>query len=192
MRININEFLLYSISAALITCGVGIFLPFHTNFHFADWSLYRYLFLIILANLLFVVLKRYSYSKAYTITSLVLSALMFFLETRVNYIFSFKVFPFVISGIFVTGFIVLFLVRANWNIVFLMNCVLIFIYVNWLGLSYVNPLSSHIPTLSGMIKHNVNGMFNLRGIGYFISNIGIIIALVTGILSTILVRRNKG
>jgi hypothetical protein len=154
------------------------------------WSLYRYLLLIIVVNLLFVIIKKYS--KAYIITSLVLSALMLFLETRMNYIYSFKVFSFVISGIFITGFIVLLLLKANWSIILLMNCVLIFIYVNWLGLSYVNPLSSHLPTLSEMIVQNINDMFSLRGIGYFISNIGAIIALVAGIILTILIRRNEG
>ena len=126
----------------------------------------------------------------YKVASICLSVFMVLLDNRMNYIFRLNIFPVFISGIFAFAFIVLLLVRANWNIVFIVNCIFIFIFLNWLGLSYVNPLSSYVPSLSGMIIKNINGLFELRGVGYFISNIGVVSAIVFELVCTILNRTN--
>ena len=185
----INKIFTVTILSALAVCGIGTFLPFHSGVHLMDWILYKYLFLIVLVNFLFVFFKRHI--KLYKIVSLALSVFMVFLDSRMNYISRINVFLLYISGIFVTIFIVLLLVRANWNTVFLFNCIFIFIFVNWLGLSYINPFSSYLPSLSEMIINNINELFELRGTGYFISNTGVIIAIVFDLLYIILNRPNK-
>ena len=184
----INKIFKVTILSALAVCGIGTFLPFHSAVHLMDWKLYNYLFLIVLMNFLFIFFKRHI--MLYKIVSLGLSVFMVLLDSRMNYIASVNIFQVFISGIFIIAFIVLLLVRAKWNTVFLVNCVFIFIFVNWLGLSYINPFSSYLPSLSETIIKNINALFKLRGIGYFISNIGVIVAIVFELLHLILNRTN--
>ncbi|MFZ5986762.1 MAG: hypothetical protein ACOYWZ_06525 [Bacillota bacterium] len=185
---KINRIFTVVILIALAICGIGTFLPFHSRFHFMDWRVYNYLFLIVLVNFLFVFLKKHT--MLYKIISLCLSVFMVLLDSRMNYISRVNIFPLFISGIFVIAFIILLLVRASWNTVFIVNCVFIFTFLNWLGLVYINPFSSYLPSLSEVIIKNINELFELRGIGYFISNIGIIVAIVFELLRIILNRTN--
>ncbi|TYQ18124.1 UNVERIFIED_CONTAM: hypothetical protein Cloal_0532 [Acetivibrio alkalicellulosi] len=183
----INRVFTVALLIALAVCGSGTFLPFHSGFHFMNRNLYNYLFLIILVNFLFVFLKKHI--MLYKVASICLSVLIVLLDGRMSYIFRFNIIPF-ISGIFTIAFIVFLIVKANWNTVFIVNCIFIFIFLNWLGLSYVNPLSSYRLSLSGTIIKNIKGLFELRGIGYFISNIGVISAIVFQFLCIILDKRN--
>ncbi|TYQ15420.1 UNVERIFIED_CONTAM: hypothetical protein Cloal_1867 [Acetivibrio alkalicellulosi] len=184
----INKVFTVALLIALAVCGIGIFLPFHNGFHFMNRNLYNYLFLIVLVNFLFVFLKKHT--MLYKVVSLCLSIFIVLLDSRMNYISRLNIFPLFIGGIFAIAFIVLLLVKANWNTVFIVNCIFIFIFLNWLGLSYVNPFSSYLPTLSEMIIKNIKELFELRGIGYFISNIGVISAIVFQFLCIILDKRN--
>lgn len=185
----INRVFTVALLIALTICGIGTFLPFHSGFHFMDRNLYNFLFLIVLVNFLFVFLKKHI--MMYKVASLCLAVFMGLLDSRMNYISWVNIFPLFISGIFAIAFIVLLLVKANWNKVFIVNCIFIFVFLNWLGLSYINPFSSYLPSLGGLIIKNINGLFELRGIGYFISNIGVIGAIVFELLCIILNRRNK-
>ena len=184
----INRVFTVALLIAMAVCGIGTFLPFHNGFYFMDRELYNYLFLIVLVNFLFVFFKKHTV--LYKVASLCLSVFMVLLDSRMNYFSRVNIFPLFISGIFAIAFIVLLLVRANWNTVFIVNCIFIFIFLNWLGLSYVNPLSSYLPPLSSTIIKNINGLFKLRGIGYFISNIGVISAIVFELICIILNRTN--
>ncbi|TYQ15214.1 UNVERIFIED_CONTAM: hypothetical protein Cloal_1631 [Acetivibrio alkalicellulosi] len=46
----INRVFTVALLIALAVCGIGIFLPFHSGFHFMNRNLYNYLFLIVLVN----------------------------------------------------------------------------------------------------------------------------------------------
>lgn len=176
----INKFLIGTILVALLACGVGTFLRFYRGFDFIRWELYKYLLLIVAVNFLFVIFR--NHSKIYIITSLFLSAFLVLLDISIIRIMYFNISPFNISIIFTIAFIALFLAKASWNITFLVNCVFIFIYVNWVALSRINFFSSYFPSPDRIILNNLNELFKSRSPGYFTLNIGIIIATISGIL----------
>lgn len=180
---------------ALILCGIGTFLPFHNdltrgNTYLFDWKAYRFLLLIIAINLFFVYTKRYI--KSYCFISIVLIEVFLILHT----IYCGQIFPGamlveITCYIFILIFAVL-LLWPNWNIAFLINIFIIFVYVNSLGLYYYHHFSIAIHQPLLVILFNKRDIFKYRGIGYFICNTGVIIAIISVLISLVFSFFNKG
>ncbi|TYQ12639.1 UNVERIFIED_CONTAM: hypothetical protein Cloal_3667 [Acetivibrio alkalicellulosi] len=172
------------------SCGnikPGIFL-FHKNNEYQwfrlnlglwEYKVYLLPFLFVCVNLLFVFLSKFI--KAYRFISLILVMSPMFLLTTIRHT------PLIIiSLIFAVVFLLFIKFKACWETVILLNCLYIFIHINWIGLTHINrsPFSSHafIIKYSNLIRYNIENMFNNRGMGYFISNAGVIVAILSIVL----------
>lgn len=172
--------IVYLFSLAL--CGVGTFLPFHSadlprflNV-FDDWRFYRLLFLIVIVNILFVVFK--THTKVYCFFSILLVQIsMTFVKIYFDSLFSLTILSDILSYILILVFVVLIL-KPNWKLVFLTNCFIIFIYTNILGLYYQNSFSSYRGSVMSVVIRNI-GNFEFTNIGYFLSNVGVAISILS-------------
>lgn len=174
---------------ALALCGVGTFLPFHNSnlpdfmYVVDDWRFYRLLFFIVIVNMLFVIFK--THIKMYCFFSIVLLEFsMLFFKTCLNSLYHITIISDILVYILILVFVVLIL-RPNWNAVFLTNCFIIFMYISFFGLYYSNFFSSYRSSALEVVIRNV-GNFKFSDAGYFLSNAGVAIAILSGLFHILL------
>ncbi|TYQ16174.1 UNVERIFIED_CONTAM: hypothetical protein Cloal_2695 [Acetivibrio alkalicellulosi] len=166
-----------------------------------EWKdLYLYLFLVICLNLILLFFKKNL--KFYTLVSLIIptSLFMFFIVLSIKYISIFQMSIISLSIVYIFIYLLLLKIKANWYIVSLVNCFYIFTYINWLEilnisilLSPRNPFMSYHPIefkFNDPIRYNIENRFNFGAIGYFVSNAGIIVVILS-IAVLIILNRTK-
>lgn len=155
------------------------------KFSFIKWEVYLTLFIAICLNLVILLFKKNI--RIYTFLSLGISTAFFVLLliwSNDIYLLS-SPYRILISC---TIYLVFLLVKARWYVTFLLNISYIFFYINLIpAISYRNPFQSYNRLEFGeIIRMNIDYACNLRAIGFFVSNIGMIIVFLSTLLFIIL------
>jgi hypothetical protein len=181
-KTKIIQFLIIS----FLICTTGLLLPFHKEFSFVHRTDKIILILFIFVNIIFMLLKKYI--KIYLLLSAALT---------VFFIFYFKTPPQILGKTFmlkiltiliVSVYLILYLYKAKQRKILFINSIILFIFINYIGLTYWPIFSSSKATIFEAVIENLRNMFTLGAPGYYISNLGII---ATIILTARLKKRRK-
>lgn len=182
--------------SGLIIVGISTFLPFYTEMSCAgyfityDFSLKLLLLILLSYNIFFFLSEKWPnlYCAISALLSVLLAAGTGVKDHSISHYYKEAS---LISICFTLALLILLFTKAEFQIVFLINCFLILLVSSWYILTHIDFFKSYIPPITQTIADNIKIIHQLAGPGFFLAVAGVLITIVSCTVLLVLEKRSQ-